>query len=136
MTSTVERQTPGSVEPAAAKHRSFRRPDPRFHRADLVFHRAALERELQALGGGDQSLFLEVRLLHQPMRQAAQKIGVRAAAIVAARPEPRVVRGQQGDAALALTIEDEKRLIFGAAHHDAAAVRVDFCLPEPAAPSW
>ncbi len=84
--------------------------------------------------GGDEALLLEIRLLHQPVREPAQEIGVRAAAFIAARPQPGVVRSQQRHAALALAIENEERLILGALHHGAAAVGTHFDLAEPAAP--
>ena len=47
-----------------------------------------------------------------------------AAAVVAACPEPGIVRRQQGNATLALAIENEKRFVFCAAHHDAPALLV------------
>ena len=46
------------------------------------------------MGHGDhmpQRLFIEVRLLHQPVRHAAQQIKMRAAALIAARPQPDVI---------------------------------------------
>ena len=61
---------------------------------------------------------------------------MRPAAVEAARPQPRMVRCQQRHAAFAFAVEDQQRLIFGAAHNHAAAVFTDFGLAEPAAPAW
>ena len=58
-----------------------------------------------------QPLLLEIGLLHQPVGHPAEEIGVRAAAIEAARPQPGVVGEQEGDAALALAIEDQERTV-------------------------
>ena len=59
---------------------------------------------------------------------------MRSAAIVSACPEPRVVGGQQRHAALALAIEHKQGLVFGALHHDAAALVRDIDLTIPLAP--
>ena len=68
-----------------------------------------------------QVLLLELRLLHQPVREAAQQLGLRAAAFEAARPQPDLIGQQLRDAALADAVEDEQRLVVGAAHHGVAA---------------
>ena len=79
--------------------------------ATRVGHGLALDRTSVAARGGAQRLFLEVRLLHQPMRQPAQEVDLRPAALEAARPQPGMVGQQQRDAALALPREDEQRLV-------------------------
>ena len=101
---------------------------------DLGLHGAAFERQFEALGGGDQPLLLEVGLLHQPVRQPAQQVGMRPPALEAARPQPRLIRRQQRDATLALAVEHQQRPVLGARQHGAAAVGVDVDLTEPAAP--
>ena len=48
-----------------------------------------------------QRLFVEIRLLHQPVRHPPQQVEMRSAALIAARPQPDVVGQQQRDAAFA-----------------------------------
>ena len=61
----------------------------------LVGHGLALDQEIAAAHDQAQRLFLEVGLLHQPVRQPAQQVEMRPAALVAARPQPDVVGEQQ-----------------------------------------
>ena len=104
------------------------------HRGDRLVHRAALERQLQAFGGRDEPLLFEIGFFHQPVRESSQQIGMRAAAVVAARPQPCMIGCEQGNAALAFAVEDQKRLIFRAAHHHTAAFLAHLRLTEPPAP--
>src|SRR5262245_18237997 len=83
---------------------------------DYVLDRAPFDRHRLAAARRFQRLFLEVGLLHQPMREPAQEVSVGPAALIAARPEPSMVREQERDAALAALADDEKRLVFRALH--------------------
>src|SRR5690606_31963335 len=103
-------------------------------RAGIVLHGLAADGEPHAGAARRQPLLLELRLLHQPVGEAAVERDVRAAALEAARPKPPLVGKQQADAALALAVEDEERLVAGALHHDLALGAVDADEAEPAAP--
>ena len=59
---------------------------------------------------------------------------MRAAALVAARPQPGIVGEEQRDAALLDAIEDEERLVFGSLHDDLPGRLLDVDQAEPAAP--
>ena len=59
-------------------------------------------------------LLLEVGLLHQPVREAAQQFGLRPAAVEAAGPQPELIGQQLRDAAFADPVEDQQRLVVGA----------------------
>ncbi len=83
---------------------------------------------------GAQRLFFEFRLFHQPMREPAQKIEMRPAALEAARPEPHLIGEKQPDPAFAFAREDEQRLRIGAGKNRRAARHIGIDLAEPAAP--
>ena len=68
------------------------------------------------------------------MRQAPQQIEVRAAALVAARPQPDVIGEQQRHPAFALAREHQERFLVGAVHHDRAVRAAGVDQSEPAAP--
>ena len=70
------------------------------------------------------------------MRDAAEQLGLRAAALVAARPEPDLVRHQHGDATLADAVEQQERLSVRPLHQGLAARvrRLDAAIPW--APPW
>ena len=72
--------------------------------------------------------------LHQPVQQAAQQRGVRAAALIAARPQPGLVGEEHGDAAFALVRKHEQRPAARAGHGDVAGDGVGVDQPEPLAP--
>ena len=73
--------------------------------------------EVVAVHHDAQRFFFELGLLHQPMRQPPQQVEMRAAAFIAARPQPDVVGQQQRDAALLLAREHQQRLAVGPVHH-------------------
>ena len=101
----------------------------------VLGHGLALDDQLAGAGAGAERLLLEVGLLHQPVGEAAEQVDMRAAALEAARPEPGMVGEEQRDAALALAVEDEERLVVGAVHDDVALGRLlDVDQAEPAAP--
>ena len=93
------------------------------HGLGLRVQRAALDRDRVTRRLGAQRLLLELRLLHQPVHQAAQQQALRAAALEAARPQPGVVGEQLRDAALADPLEHQQRLLGGAAHQHLGARR-------------
>ena len=97
-------------------------------------HGAALDHDVAAGNRGGQSLLFELRLFHQPMRQAAQQFGFRPAAFEAARPQPALVRQQFRHAALADAVEHQERLVAGPAHHGLARDLFRADQAEPAAP--
>ena len=76
--------------------------------------------DFAAVRRGAQGLFLEFRLLHQPMRETAQQIEMRAAAVDSRAPTATSGRQQQRDAALALAREHEQRLVLALQHAGAA----------------
>ncbi len=83
------------------------------HRDGLggVRHGLAFHADLAAVarGLGAQGLLLQGRLLHQPVADPPQQVEMGAAPLVAPRPEPGVVGGEQGDAALVLPREGQQR---------------------------
>ena len=99
-----------------------------------VGHGLALDGQFAGARLGAQRLLLEVGLLHQPVRQPAQQVDMRAAALVAARPQPGMVGEQQRDAALADAVQHQQRLVVGAVHDDVALRLVDVDQAEAAAP--
>ena len=64
-----------------------------------------------------QRFFVQIGLLHQPVRHPPQQIEMRAAALIAARPQPDLVGQQQRDAAFAVARQQQQRLAVGAGHH-------------------
>ena len=68
-----------------------------------VGHGLALHHEVLALHYQPQRFFLEIGLLHQPVRHPPQQVEMRPAAFIAARPQPDVIGQEQRDAAFALT---------------------------------
>ena len=104
LASMVERQTPGLGLGQRQRAGLARRRRQR-HLVDGVGHGLPLHREIVAAHQQAQRLLLEVGLLHQPVRQPPQQIDMRAAAFVAARPQPDVVGEKQRDAAFALARE-------------------------------
>ena len=100
----------------------------------LAGQRLALDQDLVAGGAGVERLLLELRLLHQPVDEAAQQQRLRAAALEAARPQPGMVGEELGDAALADALEDQQRAVGDAGHQHLAVVGLDVELAEPAAP--
>lgn len=63
-----------------------------------VGHGLACDEDVTAGPDGAQGFLLQIRLLHQPVREAAQQIGMGAAALQIARPQPGVIGQQQADA--------------------------------------
>src|SRR6516225_6912333 len=55
----------------------------------------ALHRNLAALRSRAQGLFLELRLLHQPMGEATQEVEIGSAPVIVARPEPHLIAQQE-----------------------------------------
>ena len=104
------------------------------HFADIVRHGLALDHQIAPAHDQPQRLFLEIGLLHQPVRQPPQQVEMRPAALVAARPQPDVIGQQQRDAAFALAREQQQRLVFRrpASRRALGGARVDQA--EPAAP--
>ena len=94
----------------------------------------ALYAEAAAGDAGAQPLLLQIGLLHQPVGEAAQQLGLRAAALEAARPQPQLVAHHLGDAALVDAVEDQQRLVADAAHEHLAVARHRLDLAEPTAP--
>src|SRR4029079_15246893 len=78
---------------------------------------------------------LEAGLLHQPMGEPAQEVGVRSAALIAARPQPGMVGQQHADAALAALADNQERLVLRALHQHLAVTRADIDHAEPMSPS-
>src|SRR5262245_6841535 len=68
------------------------------------------------------------------MREPAQEVSVGPAALIAARPEPSMVREQERHAALAALADDEKRLVFRALHQHFGLARIGLDDAEPAPP--
>ena len=101
---------------------------------DLVGHGAPLDDEIALVLLAAQMLFLEIGLLHQPMGEAAQQFGLRAAAFIAARPQPAVIGKKDGDAAFAFARQHEQRLVVRPRHHGFAALGLGIDKAEPAAP--
>ena len=99
-----------------------------------VGHGLALHGEIVAAHDKAQRLFFEVGLLHQPVRQPAQQVEMRPAALVAARPQPDVIGQQQRDAAFALAREQQQRLVVRPLHHRRALVGARIDEAEQAAP--
>ena len=83
---------------------------------------------------GVEAFLLEGRLLHQPVHEAAQQQALRAAALLAPRPQPGLVGEQLRDPALAGTLQDEQRPVGDAGHQHLAVIGLDIDLAEPAAP--
>ena len=106
------------------------------HRFGAVGHGAALDDEVVALLPAVEGLLLEVGLLHQPMREAAQQFGLRAATLEATRPQPALVGQQLRHAAFVLAREHQQRLVAGTRHHRLARLRRGVDEAEPAAPAW
>ena len=104
------------------------------HVVDRVGHGLALHGDVAALHDQPQRFFFEIGLLHQPVRQAPQQIEMRAAAFVAARPQPDVIGQQQRDAAFAFARQHQERLVVRALHHGGAGGALGVDQPEPAAP--
>jgi hypothetical protein len=80
------------------------------HRTIVGFERLPGDRQVIAIDCGTQVVLLQIGLFHQPIGKPAQQLGLRAAALMAARPQPDLIRQQQCDAALADAIEQQKRL--------------------------
>ena len=68
------------------------------------------------------------------MGQSAQQFLLRATALIAAIPQPGLIRGEKRDAALIDTIKDQQGAIFHPRHHDGAALCLKVDLAQPAAP--
>src|SRR5579883_2349833 len=104
------------------------------HFRHVAFQALALDGQRLAARAGSDRLFFELRLLHQPMSQPAQKVEIRPAAFEAARPQPELVGEQQRDAALVDAREDQQRPIVDAVENVDAPGRLGPDLPEPGAP--
>ena len=71
-------------------------------------------------GAGDfgaKVLLLQRRLLHQPMGEAPQNLGLRAATFEAPRPQPDMVAHELRHAALVDAVEDQQRARADTGHH-------------------
>ena len=77
---------------------------------DIWLEALALDFDDTATHIGPQGLLFQFRLLHQPMREPAQKIKVRTAALETARPKPHLVGEEKRHPALAFPRENEQRL--------------------------
>ena len=99
---------PGASSVSSHRHRAAIRAGD-LDRPDRIAQRAAGDRHGLPLGRGGQRLFLEFGLLHHPVRQPAQQFELRPAALVAARPEPGVIRRQQRHPPLADPVEHQQR---------------------------
>ena len=110
------------------------------HRRHALGERPALDQHRALLAGAAQHLLLELGLLHQPVREPAQQLELRAAALEAAAPEPGLVRAEHRDPALALAGEHQERPPVRALHHRLAAVGASTSTmrnqrPQPGVPS-
>ena len=112
--------------PGRRDEKGFRRP---------IAHTLALDRDIAPFRPRPQRLLLQFRLFHQPVREAAQKIEIRAAAVVVARPEPHLIAQKQADAPLVDAREHQKRLVVGAVHHRLAGRRPRPDQAEPSSPA-
>ena len=97
----VERHVPGSLGAQASPRASCPDGDVTVTGATLSRHGLAQHHQIVALDLQTQRLFVEVGLLHQPVRRSPQQIEMRSAAFIAARPQPDMICQQQCDAALA-----------------------------------
>src|SRR6185437_4731990 len=68
------------------------------------------------------------------MRQPPQQIEMRAAAFIAARPQPYLIRQQQRHAAFAGVCQHQQRFAVRALHHTGAVAVLNVDQPEPLAP--
>src|SRR5439155_15231088 len=80
-------------------------------------------------------VLLETGLLHQPVGEPAQQLGLWPPALEAPRPQPHLVGEELGDPALADPVENEERLAVIAVHDRRAAMGAGLDLTKPAAPS-
>ena len=72
-------------------------------------HGAALHDHVLPFTAKEQGFFFKVGFFHQPMGKAAQQFHLWAAAVIAARPEPAMVRQKLRDAAFAHTAQHQQR---------------------------
>src|SRR5262249_42116710 len=77
---------------------------------------------------------LEIGLLHQPVCEAAQQIGVGTTTLITASPQPDVIGEQESHAALTALAENEQRLVLGALHQHLSLARLGIDHSEPPAP--
>jgi hypothetical protein len=81
---------------------------------------AALHDQVLVFDACGQAILVQLRLAHQPVGDAAQEFGLRAAALVAAAPEPDLVRHQHGDTALVDVAQHQQRRAGKAGHQHLA----------------
>src|SRR5262249_8356670 len=82
-----------------------------------------------------QLLLFEVRLLHQPVREAAKQVGIRPSSLVAAGPQPGVVGEDHAHPTLPALADHEQRTVLSALPQDFGVARVGIDNAEPAAPT-
>src|SRR5262245_34429584 len=68
------------------------------------------------------------------MREAAEKIEMRPAVLVAARPQPDMIGQKERNAAFAFAAKHHQRLVVRSAHYGCAGHRARIDKAEPAAP--
>ena len=122
--------------PASSSGTSRTAPDGAVTRTGIGDGLEAAPTDLDAVAARrrPQVLGLEVGLLHQPMRHAAQQFGLRSAALEAARPQPHVVGHELGHPPAVDLIEQQDGPSLGALHQHRPPLGLDVDLAEPAAP--